>query len=465
MSSSYVARAADVRRADLLPRLGLWLLAVATTLTTTLTSAQAPVSAESVPVAAPSEPLAPAPTMTLKPPSPSGAAAPREPSGIPIRAYGILWASIFGTQPVQSFGLPTVVAPTAAVNPAIYRDSDHMLLSFQVQQTRAGIAIGEGTPFKGTLEIDFVHFEQSSPTVQAYPRIRIGLLEWAYKPNQKFFLGQTWDIFGNASGPQLLSHSYNLVGTLFQAGNIGFMRQQLGWAGRFGDVELSLAAGLQGTNVGAAFNDIEASTAPTGAARVMYYLPEHRGVVGVSGIGTSLRFTKDGDVRRRTAGGGNLFADVTLGPLNIHGELYVAQNMANTGALNLGQGRYDSDVADAGGYLSGRLALGAHAITAMVGYARVLRPSDVVPGYIAAVPASPMGGAPAAAVVSIAAGPGIDHNMTAHIGYGYSPLRGLTIFLEPYLYRTKFKLAAADVGRVDSMNLSLGVQAGSTYVF
>ena len=93
-----------------------------------------------------------------------------------------------------------------------------------MQQTRVGMVVGEGTPFKGTLEIDFVHFDQSSPFAQAYPRIRIGLLEWAFKPNQKFFMGQTWDIFGNATGASLLSHSFNLVGTLFQAGNIGFMR-------------------------------------------------------------------------------------------------------------------------------------------------------------------------------------------------------------------------------------------------
>ncbi len=404
------------------------------------------------------------PARNLKAPAPSGAATPKDPSGIRVRAYGILWAGVFGTQPVQSFGLPTAVAPTAAVNPAIYAHADDALLTFQVQQTRAGIAIGEGTPFKGTLEIDFTHFDQSSPVAQAYPRIRIGLLEWMYRPNQKFFFGQTWDIFGNASGPSLLSHSYNLVGTLFQAGNIGFFRQQLGWAGRFGDLELSLATGMQGVNTGPVYNQLEQAYTPTGAARVMYHLPENYGVIGVSGIATSLRFTRGDEVKRRTAAGGHLFAEVTFGPLNLHGELYVAQNLANTGSLNLGQGRFERDLADAGGYLSGKLGLGRHALTAMCGFATVLRPSNLVPGYTPKVPAS-MGGTATPAVVNAALGPGIRNNMTAHVGYGYAPLKGLTLFLEPYVYATKFKLAAADVGRVSSKNTSWGAQLGSMYTF
>ncbi len=38
-------------------------------------------------------------------------------------------------------------------------------------------------------------------------------------PDPKLFLGQTWDLFGNATGPQLLSYRDNLVGTLCRAGN------------------------------------------------------------------------------------------------------------------------------------------------------------------------------------------------------------------------------------------------------
>jgi len=322
--------------------------------------------------------------------------------------------------------------------------------------------VGEGSPFKGTLEVDFIHFDQSSPLAQAYPRIRIALLEWQFAEGQKLFAGQTWDIFGNATGPQLLSHSFNLVGTLFQAGNIGFMRQQFGWAGTFGALELAAAVGLQGANTGPVYNNIEESGAPTGSGRAMFHLPGKHGVIGVSGIGTSLRFTQGTQIEHRGAGAAELFADVTLGPLNVHGELYLAQNMANTGALNLGQGRYGHDVSDGGGYLSGKLTLGKHAFTAMYGMAAVLHPSDLVPGY---APGSVNGTTAVAAVASPAAGPGIRYNMSAHAGYWYAPLKGLSIVIEPYFYATRFKLAAADAAKLDTKNVSFGGMLGSMYQF
>jgi hypothetical protein len=439
--------------------LSLLLLAFALTAST-------PAGAQAVPPDAPPPaqaalgPVAPN-AQPLAPPAPIATpVAPAAPA-VPFRAYGILWSAVFGTQPVQSYGLPTANAPTAAVNPAIYAHPHDALLSFQVQQSRVGMVVGEGTAFKGTLEVDFIHFEQSSPLAQAFPRIRIALLEWKVSETQKLFAGQTWDLFGNATGPQLLSHSFNLVGTLFQAGNIGFMRQQVGWAGNFGNFELAAAVGLQGANTGPSFNNIEESATPTGSARVMYHLPGTLGVLGVSGIGSSLRFSQGSNIERRAAGGANLFADLTLGALNLHSELYFAQNLANTGALNLSQGRYGQSMRDAGGYLSGKLTMGKHALTAMYGFAAVLNPSDLVPGYTPAT----VGPTPVAAVANTAAGPGMRYNMSAHVAYWYSPIKGLSIVAEPYVYRTRFALAAADRGNVDAKNVSWGAVLGSMYQF
>jgi hypothetical protein len=393
-------------------------------------------------------------------PSSTTPAPATQPSvSVPIRAYGILWAAVYGTQPVQSYGLPTANAPTSAINPAIYgnHDVEHPVLSMQVQQTRAGLVVGEGTAFKGTLEVDFIHFEQSSPVQQAFPRVRLALLEWKLTEQHKVFAGQTWDLFGNATGPQLLSHSFNLVGTLFQAGNVGFMRQQVGWMGRFGAWELASAAGMQGANTSAIYNNLEQSLAPTGAVRVMFHLPSNRGVVGASGIGTALRFNKGSAVEHRGAGGAQLFTDSTLGPLNLHGELYVAQNLANTGALNLSQGRFGKDLIDVGGYVSGKLTFGKHAVTAMYGAARVLNAEDLAPGY---TPAN----ASAAAVPNVG-GPGMRYNMTGHVGYWFSPLKGLSLVLEPHVYATRFKLAQGDGGRFDSKNAAWGAMGGSMYQF
>jgi hypothetical protein len=423
-----------------------------------------------------------APTLEAVPPPPttatgatsSSAATPGAPTfeavvaGVHIRLNGILHSMVLATQGVQSFDNATPVAPTSALNPAVFAAPDDPNLSFQVQQTRLGMILGEGSPFRGQVEIDFTHFDQSSPTVQAFPRIRIASLDWNFAEGQHLFLGQTWDIFGNAIGPQLLSHSFNLVGTLFRAGNIGFMRHQLGWSGRFGDLELSVAAGLQGANTGPAFNNVEESMIPTGALRVMWHLDE-RSVIGVSGIATGLRFTQSMmPVQYRPAFGGQLFADVTIGILNLHAEAYVAQNLANMGALDLAFGRYGHDVADAGGYVSGRLTLphtevGDHAITAMFGGAGVINPSEVVPGY---VPADPMGTPPTTlGTASPALGPGILYNLSGHVGYWFSPLRGLSFVLEPYVYVTRFKLTDADAMRLNPDRVSFGGQLGAMFQF
>ncbi len=384
-------------------------------------------------------------------------------AGVPIRITGIVHARIELTQGVQSFDNATPVAPTSAVNPAVMAAPDDLLLSFQVQQTRLGMTIGDPNNFRGIVEIDFTHFDQSSPTVQAFPRIRIGLLEWTFAPNQKLFLGQTWDIFGNATGPQLLSHSFNLVGSLFRAGNIGFMRQQLGWSGRFDSVELAVAVGLQGANTGPTFNNIEGSLTPTGAARLMLHLGD-RQVIGVSGIVTALRYASGMETEHRPAMGVVAFTDAQLGTFNLHAELYVAQNLAGTGALSIGAGRFGTNVVEMGGYLSGRVQIEQHAVTAGFGVAGVLNDTAVAPGY---TPANPTGTPPTTlGVLTPATGPGIIANLSGFLGYWYSPLPGLSIVLEPYFHLTHFALDAGDVARgVVEARGAVGARAGAMFQF
>ena len=406
----------------------------------------------------------PSPTPTPPSPTPSATGTPSAApvtavvAGIPIRVTGILHAAVYGSQGVESFGNPTTVAPTSALNPALLgAHADDPELSFQVQQSRFGLSIGEGTPFRAVVEVDFVHFDQSSPTAQAFPRIRIMQLEWHFDANNRLFVGQGWDIFGNAIGPQLLSHSSNLVGTMFQAGNIGFMRHQLGWEGRFGDIAIALAVGMQGSNTGPTFNNLEESATPTGSARVMYYV-NPTSVVGISGIGTAERFTNGAADERRLALGGELFADMTFGPVVIHAEAYIAQNLANTGALNLGQGRFGHDVADAGGYASGRLNLGEWSVTAMYGFAGVLRPSEVVPGYTSAAQQfnlTRVGNLAGTGTANTAAGPGMEWNMSGHVGVWFAPMHGLSFVLEPYFYYTRFVLDGTQGLSMAGMNVGV----------
>jgi hypothetical protein len=412
---------------------------------------------EAEPDAAVVEVGAPAPVVQPAPPAPAGPVLQTVVAGVPIRVTGILHAGAIATQGVQSFGFANASAMTAALNPTFVADPNQGDLSFQIQQTRAGIIVGDEANFRGQLEVDFIHFDQSSPTVQAFPRVRIAVLEWQFAEGQRVFLGQTWDLFGGARAP-LLSHSFNIVGSLFQAGNIGFMRHQLGWLGTFGDLQIALAAGLQGANAGPTFNNIEESLTPTGAARVMLSLGPN-GVIGVSGIATALRFTGAGGEERRLALGGEVFGDLTFGPLNLHAEVYLSQNLANLGALNLSQGRYGTDITDVGGYVSGKLTFGQHSISAMFGAAAVLNPDDVIPAYTSMTPGIGVG------TPSGALGPGIRYNMSAHVGYWFSPIPGLSIILEPYVYVTDHAMLAEDVARYSSERISFGGQLGGMFSF
>lgn len=415
---------------------------------TALPESPPPAAATPAPVAPPAAPQGP----KAAPPPPAS-------NGFPIRATGIVRAAAVVTTGVQSFSYPTAAAITAAANPALLADSGDLLLSYQTQQTRAGVIVGEGTPVKGLIELDFIHFDTSSPTVQAFPRLRIGLVDWTVAPGQRLFLGQTWDVYGPVN-----SHSFNLVGNLFNAGNTGFMRQQFAWIGRFGAVEIAAAAGMQGANAGATFNNVERSVTPSVSARLGYHLAPNSWF-GVSAIASTLRLTSGTDQERRSAFSANAFGDLTFGAISVRSEAYVAQNGANLGLLNLGAGRFGTDVMDAGGFVSVKATAGAHSVALMGGMAAAMDAAKVVPGYTAGTAAT---GAtkPVIGVAAPAAGPGIESNATLHLSYSFSPARGVQLIAEPYVYSTRYKLAAADTAlNVKADASAYGLECGALYSF
>ncbi|MFN9812023.1 MAG: hypothetical protein ACK6CU_20585 [Deltaproteobacteria bacterium] len=164
----------------------------------------------------------------------------------------------------------------------------------------------------------------------------------------------------------------------------------------------------------------------------------------------------------RPAFGAVAFTDSQFGALNLHGELYVAQNLAGTGTLSLGAGRFGHDVLEVGGYLSGRLQLGEHALTAGGGFAGVLHQGEVVPGY---APANAMGTPPTTlGALTPATGPGVLWNSSAFVGYWYSPLPGLSLVLEPYVFVTRFALDPRD-SRLDDVRVAVGGRAGAMFQF
>ncbi len=380
-----------------------------------------------------------------------------------VRAYGIIRAVFNVSNGVESFLNENASAITSAAHPVFHLNPDARYLSFQGQQSRFGLAAGEGKTITGKIEGDFIQFNLSNPTTASLFRLRIANIDWNVAPGHKLFIGQNWDTALTPGTP----HISSLVGFLNLSGNAGFMRHQLGYTGTFGHVETQFALGMQGANNNAGVGNIEFGGAPTVALRLGYRIhPESW--FGVSGIATALRFTDPAiptataKAERRPAWGASVFAELTLGSVNLRAKAYVAQNLANMGMLTLAGGRFGQDVRDAGGLVSVKINRKSHAVYLSTGAAAVLDPTVMAPGYTPAIaatattPASP-------AVRGTMANPGIEWNSTIHVGYSYSPMKGVTLLLEPYVYRTRFRLDAAST--FEPNRTAYGGEVGGLYSF
>jgi hypothetical protein len=390
-----------------------------------------------------------APSAAAAAPSPTTAEAPSTALPIPVQFYGTLWTSATLSTAVESFTYPNSTAITAAANPAVFSQPNDLFLSFQVQQSRVGVRIGDRWPVRGQLEIDFIHFDLSSPTVQAYPRVRIAEVAWLPNEHHSVSLGQGWDLFS-----PLNAHTANLVGNYFTAGNSGFMRHQLRWVGSFGALELAAAVGMPGANAGPTFANFETGALPTGALRVSYRRPKLW--FGASFVGTAARFATATASERREALGANVFIEASAGPVEVRAEGYVGDNLASLGALTLAAGRYGQSVSEMGGWASLKVTAGMHQLYANVGAAAVLDPAVLALGYTPATMT-------AAATRTPAAGPGILSNISARMGYQINPWRGLGVAIEPFVYRTVHK--QDDASTVSGERLALGATLAAMLTF
>lgn len=375
-----------------------------------------------------------------------------------VRFYGIIKPTVVVANGLESFGNPNYSAPTAAANPLFLSNPDAVGLSFQAAQTRLGLAVGEGLPVKGQLEVDFVDFGKSSPAQAMTLRVRQAFVEWTPADGHKVTFGQFWDVFS-----PLNTHTYNLVGALFQSGNSGFVRHQLSYATTLGGVEVAAALGLVGQNVSAALNNVEYSRVPTFALRAGYRA-EKKVWAGASVIATRVVFdanlpTEEG----RLALGGNLFGELTSGAVNVRAEAYGGQNLNNLGLLTLGQGYLGNDVAEIGAWVSGKISfLDIHSAHLVAGLAAVTNTDTMQIGYRPGTPATDTTPATAPARVG-GNGPGIERNVTVRAGYALAPVKGLSIVVEPLLMFTRHKLDPAAQGDAD--RLGWGVEMGGLYQF
>ena len=393
-----------------------------------------------------------APQAQARQPSAAAPAPAAPPSAPSVKVYGIVHVAVTGGYGApESYGRPNYSAVTGASNPVTFAGVDEASTSFQVAQSRFGIRAGEGSPIVGTLELDFIDFNLSSPTVVSKPRLRVASVSWRVSEHDQVIAGQLWDLFAPVQ-----PHHANLVGGHFTAGNLSFMRDQVIWLHSRDTWEVGGALGLPGANGAEALNDLEHGLVPTAALRAAYK-PNAKSVVGVGGIATSLRLSQ---TQRMTVYGAALHTSWQFSPqLEVRGELYAGQNMANIGQLTLAQGHAGGDVREAGGWVSIQQGVAEdHALAVALGMAQILNPEDMLSGYVAATP-----DAPARRVLS--RGLGVERNIHARLSWFTQVSPQLKTFVEPSLLLTRHRLEAVDQGSVSPDQRSVGAQLGMLYTF
>lgn len=384
------------------------------------------------------------------------AAVPPAPAVIPpsLRLYGFFKPTvILPSGAVESYGQPNASGITNAGNPVYSVLPDRSRLSFQMAQSRLGLWIGENRPLKGQVEIDFVDVTKASP-ISSLPRLRIAKLEWRVADSLTLLAGQDWQLYQPVN-----PHGADYIGALMEAGNSAFVRQQVRALWNVGPIELGGEIGTQNFNSLAKDAATELSITPTFALRVQYNL-DGPSKLGVDGIATSVLYNAGTPNEVRSfAGAAGIYGDLTLAKIfNLRFEGYIGQNTANIFLLTLAQGRPGTDLQDAGGFVSAKVAVADRlSLYGRFGGAAVLHPTDVVPAYAYNTTAGDSPPALSSAALA-GTGPGIKSNLTGSVGADIKLFGGLSFLVEGFWYRTRFALMDVDVGRVSSVSRVVGTE-------
>lgn len=357
--------------------------------------------------------------------------------GFDTEIYGFLKASaMYSTEALASFNNVNMSAPTHAVAqpPASAASDKTGRLSFQTAQSRAGVNLKKGENLSAKFEFDFIDFSKSSPTTQMNPRVRIASVTYIMN-NQKIIIGQDWDLFSPVN-----AFTFNYVGMYFEAGNVGFMRQQAQYLNTQGKWEFGGAVGMAGNNPGITDNDLELGKAPTYSGRVSYALSSGR--VGFSGIYARLKYAANDS--HHESYGLNAFLENTFGETSVKTEAYYGQNLNNIGSLGIGKGNTVDDVKEYGAHLSASYKLTVTNVPFVgLGVARVDN-SKSLPAF----------NRPSTSVVI--ASPGISSNLVSRVGWEYKVTEDFSWVSELSRYETSSKLTATN----KQTNIAYGLESG-----
>lgn len=380
----------------------------------------------------------------------------------PVRVYGLVKpTAIYASSALESFSQANMSAVTAAANPMTSFVGDQSRFTMQIAQSRFGISVNETGHFRALIEVDFWDFNRANALVNMVPRLRIAKVTWAPSRTFALELGQDFDLHA-----PLVTHTFNFVGGLYQAGNTGFFRQQLKLLFRPEHFDVGFAVGFQGNNPSARDNAFELSRFPTFSARVA--IVDDDLTLGVSGIATQLSFNKGAPATRHAmAMAGALY--FTISPseaLDVRVEGYLGRNNANIGLLGLGLGRgatlnpngtvalAAADIDEYGGFVSvrGKIAR-RHAIYGIAGLASVINRGDLLANYNRDANG-------AVVLTNGATGPGIKHNVAVRVGYEMRPVRYFAFVVEGMAYDTLHVLRPEDAAVRDAHRRAYGVESG-----
>ena len=303
--------------------------------------------------------------------------------------------------------------------------------AFEVQQSRFGFQVLPKSIVHGKLEFDFLNNANAAPATASQPRLRIAKIEWQLNESSIIFAGQDWDLFNAGVNP----HTHNWVGNEFQGGNVGFMRQQLGFSTRSESMEYAFALGMAQNSAGntGAFPSSNSDTdfsVPSLAFKAAVVSGKNK--YGATGIyaprisATTVGGLDSGD--SHNAFGTTLFADaVASEDFMVHAKIYWGQNLKDIGTFSLSSIVPGSGSASArsthefGGFVSV-----AHSFSALwdtyggLGFAKISEES--------ALPTD-----------------GLIRNWQAKLGGDYLiPDSKAKVFLEVTRYATQYKLAAGN---------------------
>lgn len=349
--------------------------------------------------------------------------------------YGFVKAnSLVSSKAVDSFGRSNLVAFTSAGNPVLSLNPNKPSQTFQVQQSRLGIESIYNKQIKSCVEFDFVDFSKSTPTVASVLRLRRAFGSIQTK-NFEFKIGQDWDLFS-----PLAPYTYNLIGHYFTSGDLGFMRIQAQVLNHQDNFEHAMAIGFPTYNNQISESTPEYSLFPTLALRETLKLKNLN--IGTAVIVGHLKDQQTDVVLTPYAL--NLFLSHNSLNFELQSEAYYGQNVDNLSLQGLSYSPNLAKINEFGFFVTAKLKLKNHGLWSGFGFAQITSSTqdNVLPSY------SYNGSTPILSLTSgKSTGLGLLKNQTLRIGYDYTFLDKIKVYLEASQLYSTHKLDPLDASK------------------